>query len=454
MNNSRFTIVNADIILSSDTAEAESTTIDVRDNIQELSFYESINKEYIDARIVLLDDFGFRNELNTTGTERIFLAIADATDPTLPIINKTFFFSKINDIVKTNDRAEILSIDLVEEHVYVNAIKCISRSYESRLEDAIEDIGNRDLGMTMIKTAGFTGSVQGERKVLVPYLSPLEAIQWLKNRMTSKTGAPIYVYADLYSPYFYISALDDLLRDPVVNEKLPLRYTDAASGAEGEQEALKSYYQINQFMEVDNEDSLSMYEEGAIGSQYSQLDASTGQTFDNHITVREILQDFYTNELISKETVQSIFDPSLVISGKPSDEYDSLFIHQVTSTNTYNQFKSYHDESQLIEGNVLYESRLKVRNKVIRQMLKRNTLDITMNGSLFFEKKISPGRRLRVIFLSPNTSGDYRDLSKTVDKKRSGDYFLTNLSHHMSGETHNVSARMIKLGDLPSDFIL
>ena len=96
MNNSRFTIVNADILLSTDTVEAESTVIDVKNNIQELSFYESINKEYIDARIVLLDDFGFRNELNTTGTERIYLAIADATDPTLPIIEKTFFFSKIN----------------------------------------------------------------------------------------------------------------------------------------------------------------------------------------------------------------------------------------------------------------------------------------------------------------------------------------------------------------------
>ena len=454
MNNSRFTIVNADILLSTDTVEAESTVIDVKNNIQELSFYESINKEYIDARIVLLDDFGFRNELNTTGTERIYLAIADATDPTLPIIEKTFFFSKINDIVKANDRSEILSIDLVEEHVYVNAIKCISRSYESTLDDASEDIGNRDLGMTMVRTTGFTGSVQGERKVIVPYLSPLEAIQWLKNRMTSKTGAPIYVHSDLYTPFFYISSLDDLLREPVVNEKLPLRYTDAASGAEGEQEALKTYYQINQFHEVDNEDSLALYEEGAIGSQYSQLDASTGQTFDDHITVRDILQDFYTNGLLSEETVQSVFDPSLVISGRPSDEYDSIFIHQVTSTNTYNQFPSYHDESQLIEGNTLYESRLKVRNKIIRQILKKNTIDITMNGALFIEKKISPGRRLRLLFLSPNTSGDFRDLSKTVDKRRSGDYLLTNLSHHMMEDSHKISARLIKLGDLPSDFVL
>ena len=77
-----------------------------------------------------------------------------------------------------------------------------------------------------------------------------------------------------------------------------------------------------------------------------------------------------------------------------------------------------------------------------------------MNGALFIEKKISPGRRLRLLFLSPNTSGDFRDLSKTVDKRRSGDYLLTNLSHHMMEDSHKISARLIKLGDLPSDFVL
>ena len=65
-------------------------------------------------------------------------------------------------------------------------------------------------------------------------------------------------------------------------------------------------------------------------------------------------------------------------------------IHQVTSTKTYNQFKSYHDETQLIEDDLLLESRLKVKNKVIRQMIRKNVIDIEMDGALFLEKKISP----------------------------------------------------------------
>ena len=447
MAKSRFTIINADVILSSGS---DNKVIDVRQNIVELSFFESLHKEYVDARMVMLDDFGFRTELSTTGTERINIVVANGDNPHAPHINKTFFFSKINDVEKTNERSEVLSIDLVEEHVYVNAMKCISRSYEGTLEDAIIDISQRDLGKEVIKTKRFEGSAQGQRKFVIPYMSPLETIVWLKNRMTTRTGSPIYLSADLYNNDLIFQSLDELLRADVINEDLPLRYTDAMMSGEGDVDR----EQITHFEETNAEDALALYEEGAIGSFYSSLDTHTGQRFDTHISVREIIQDFYTNELISPTTTQTIFDPSLVIGGKPSDEYDAIAIHQVTSSNTYNQFKSYHDESQLIDGTTLYESRLKVKNKVIRQILRKNMIDIEMDGGLFFESKISPGARLRLIFLNPNSSASSKDVNKSIDNKRSGDYLLMNTAHNMLDEDHSVSARLVKLGDIPSTFTL
>ena len=452
LNQSSYTIINADILLSG--TDGRVRIVDIKNSIIEIVFYESLNKAYVDARIVMLDDFGFRNELSIQGTERINLVIGSPDDPNKAIINKTFFFSKINDVEKTNERSEILSIDLVEEHVYVNAIKSISRSYTKTMEDMIVDIAGRDLGRQVVKTAYFDKSAQNVRKVIIPYLSPLEAMTWLKDRMTTKTGSPIYVHGDLYSDQIYISGLDSLLKEDVVNAKLPLRYNTATSSGNEEQEALKVFYQISQFEELDGEDSLALYEEGAIGSLYANIDAGTGQTFESHITVRTILDDFYTNGLISETTRQSIFDPTLIIDGKPSDEYNSLNIYQVTSSNTYNQFKSYHDEEPQFIDDAITESRLKIRNKVIRQILKKNTVDIEMDGRLFFKRKISPSRRMRIIFLNPNTQRDTSDLSKSVDSRRSGDYLLTNMSHRFSDESHRVTARMIKLGDLPSDFTL
>jgi hypothetical protein len=451
MSASSFNIVKAEIYLAS--SGKRTSVVDVAKNIIELVFFESLSKPFVDARLVLLDDFGFRNDLSIQGTERIFISISAGAGE-LPSINKTFFFSKINDVVKNNERSEVVSIDLVEEHVYINAMKSISRSYSETLDNMIVDIADRDLGAKIIKTSYFDNTAQGERKVIIPYLSPLEAMQWIGARMTTKTGAPIYVHGDLFSNSLYMSGLDKLMGEDVVNQKLPLRYNDAASSGNDIHEIEKTYTQIQEFKELDAEDSLALYEEGAIGSYYANIDAGTGQVFGTHITVRDILDDFYTNGLIDRNTTQSIFDPSLFIDGRPSDEFDAVHIHQITSSKTYNQFKSYHDETPQIEGDTVYESRLKIKNKVIRQIMRKNTIDIQMDGQLFLEKKISVSRKMRVLFLSANTQQNLSRPEKNIDSRKSGDYLITNTSHRMMDETHTVILRMVKLGDLPSDFSL
>jgi len=449
-NQSQFGILEASIILSS--VKNEDKVVDVRGNIVEVNLFENLYKPYVDSTIVLIDDFGLKNSLNIQGTERLKLVLGDAENPEEPVVVKYFFFSKINDTQKMNERSELLSISLVEEHVYIDAIKQFSKSYTDELENIITSIADNELGKTVVKSL-FEPSVQGPRKIIVPYLSPLEAIQWLRDRATTRTGSPIFLSGSLYTNSLVMSSLDGLLREDVINDKLPLRYSSAISGVDADQDQLRPYYEIMSFKEVDAENSLALYENGAIGSFYASIDAGTGVLSGDHISVRDILDEFYTNKLISADTNQSIFDPSLEIDGKLSDEYNSLHIHQVVSSNTYNQFKSYHDETSLLgENNSLIESRLKAKNKIIRTFLKKNIIDIGMNGSLFFKGKISVGRKLRLLFLNSNVQGDLKDTNDQIDKRKSGDYIILATNHRLADEKHTTILRLTKLGELPKDF--
>ena len=449
-NQSQFGILEASIILSS--VKNEDKVVDVRGNIVEVNLFENLYKPYVDSTIVLIDDFGLKNSLNIQGTERLKLVLGDAENPEEPVVVKYFFFSKINDTQKMNERSELLSISLVEEHVYIDAIKQFSKSYTDELENIITSIADNELGKTVVKSL-FEPSVQGPRKIIVPYLSPLEAIQWLRDRATTRTGSPIFLSGSLYTNSLVMSSLDGLLREDVINDKLPLRYSSAISGVDADQDQLRPYYEIMSFKEVDAENSLALYENGAIGSFYASIDAGTGVLAGDHISVRDILDEFYTNKLISADTNQSIFDPSLEIDGKLSDEYNSLHIHQVVSSNTYNQFKSYHDETSLLgENNSLIESRLKAKNKIIRTFLKKNIIDIGMNGSLFFKGKISVGRKLRLLFLNSNVQGDLKDTNDQIDKRKSGDYIILATNHRLADEKHTTILRLTKLGELPKDF--
>ncbi len=449
-NQSQFGILEASIILSS--VKNEDKVVDVRGNIVEVNLFENLYKPYVDSTIVLIDDFGLKNSLNIQGTERLKLVLGDAENPEEPVVVKYFFFSKINDTQKMNERAELLSISLVEEHVYIDAIKQFSKSYTDELENIITSIADNELGKTVVKSL-FEPSVQGPRKIIVPYLSPLEAIQWLRDRATTQTGSPIFLSGSLYTNSLVMSSLDGLLREDVINDKLPLRYSSAISGVDADQDQLRPYYEIMSFKEVDAENSLALYENGAIGSFYASIDAGTGVLSGDHISIRDILDEFYTNKLISADTNQSVFDPSLEIDGKLSDEYNSLHIHQVVSSNTYNQFKSYHDETSLLgENNSLIESRLKAKNKIIRTFLKKNIIDIGMNGSLFFKGKISVGRKLRLLFLNSNVQGDLKDTNDQIDKRKSGDYIILATNHRLADEKHTTILRLTKLGELPKDF--
>jgi len=451
-NQSQFGILEASIILSS--VKNEDKVVDVRGNILEVNFYENLYNPYVDATVAIIDDFGLKDALSTQGTERLKLVIGDAERPEEAIIVKYFFFSKINDVRRMNERAELLLISLVEEHVYIDSIKQFSRSYTGELEDIISTISANELGKE-VSELNFDGSVQGTRKIIVPYMSPLEAMQWLRDRATTRTGAPIFLYSSLYSNKLFISDLDSLLREPVLNEKLPLRYSSAIASMDDKAENLRPYFEIISFKQIDADNTLALYENGAIGSYYANIDAGTGTVSGSHISIRDIIDEFYTNQLISPDTVQSVFDPSLEIDGRLSDEYNSLHIHQVFSSGTYNQFKSYHDETSLLDtNNSLIESRLKIKNKIIRMILKKNVIDIGMNGSLYFEGKVPVGRRVRVLFLNSNVDGGDKDPIKQIDKKKSGDYLILAINHKLISEKHTSILRLTKLGELPKDFKL
>jgi hypothetical protein len=453
MNNTEFSILQADVILSS--VSADKQVVDIRNKVVQLDFYENLYKPYVDARIVMMDDFGFKNSLSIQGTERLRVVLGSDKNPEDPVVVKYFFFSRIVDSQKSNERAEVLSIDLVEDHVYINAVKQISRSFESNLEDMIVNILSRDLGMSTDATK-FGGSVQGVRKVLLPYLSPLEAIYWLKDRVTTKTGSPMFVHGDLYSDIIYLTDLEKLLQEQPVNVEFPFMYNEALSSASDEEQLLRSFIEIKSFKEIDGENSLNLYEEGAIGSYYANIDANTGFVSGKHISIRDIVTEMYLNDMIDPSSSQSLFDPSLEIDGKLSDEYNSLFIHQVTSSNTYNQFQSYHDEAIILDNNNnLVESKLKVKNKIIRQILKKNRIEVNMNGKFFFNGKVSVGKKVRILFVNPDVTSDNSDISNQIDYRKSGDFLILAIHHNLPiGENHNTTLRLTKLGDLPSNIKL
>lgn len=446
---SPYSILQANLVSSSTTGEAFS--VDIKNSILELQFFENLYKSYIDAKLVFLDDAGLKNYLSMQGTERINIRIGDPDKPTERVIDKTFFISRIMDTKRTNDTSEVLSLELVEEHVYVNSIKQVSRSYTETIENMVVDLCSNELNK-LIAYPYFSGSAQGVRKVIVPYMNPLQAVYWLLSRATTRTGSPMFLSSDLYSDLLHLSDLDSLMLQDPINLELPYRYSQATTAAKDQ--TLAPYYTIKSFKSRNDENVLRLFESGAVGSFYENLDAGTGVTSGAHLSVRDVLNEMYTNGTIDASTTQSIFDPSLLIGGVLSDQYNSYHIHQVSSSQTYNQFLSYHEEATLLDtNNNMIESKLKAKNKIIRHILGKNTIDIAIDGVSLFKGKVNVGRRVRVVFLNSDQNSE-ATLENRIDKRKSGDYLILAIGHKLLSENHDASLRLTKLGDLPKNFKL
>lgn len=449
---SSFNVIEAVIIFN--RVDGSQLEVDIVSNLIEFKTFEHISKCYVDANITFIDDFGMRDTLSVQGTERIKITIGNPEDDSSTFFEKYFFFLKVTDTKKLNEKSELVSVDLVEEHVYVDSIKNISKSFTETIETTIANIAQTQLGKT-VKELNLEGSAQGIRKIIIPYLSPLEAINWILTRATTRTGGPLYLRSSLFSNDLFLSDLDSLLKEEPINASLPLRYSESIRSVDDDIVDLADYYEISTFREQKQNNMMQLYEEGCIGSSYSNLDVGTGIPVSTHISVRDVVDEFYLNDLISKDASQSMYDPALLIGDKLSDEYDSLNVFQVTSSNTYNQFLSIHDEAIVLDknGNIT-ESRLKVKNKIIRMMLKKNAIDIGVTGTFLFEANAMVGIKLRVLFLNSNAANSNKSAFEQIDKAKSGDYIVLAINHILNGDSHNAILRISKLSELPKSFSL
>jgi hypothetical protein len=440
-------------VLISSRVQGNDIEVDIKSNILELKTFENISKPWIDAQLVFIDDFGLKDAVSIAGTEKFRIVLGNPNDPQGEVFTKFFFISQINDSQRQNDNAEIISVSLVEDQLYVDSVKEISRSFTGNIEDIITNICNVELGKEVERFVNKVGSAQGTRKIIVPYMSPLSAVQWILTRATTRIGGPLYLYSTLYSNALLLSDFDGLMQAPIFNKKFPLRYSDAGGAIEEKDERLRPYFQILSYREQNGDNLMAQMENGNVGSMYTNVDAGNGLVLSDHISIRDIVDEFYTNDILDPNTAQTMFDPSLLIGDKLADEYNSANIFQVTSGGTYNQFLGYHDEAVLtdVNGNLI-ESRLKVKNKIIRAILKKNIIDIGIDGRLIIESKCSVGARIRVLFLSTKPeASDEATLYDRLDKKKSGDYLVMAVQNYFRQENHAATLRLAKIGDIPED---
>ena len=95
------------VLYSSGKLNKSLKGVELKQITTDIDIYEDLNKPYITANIVILDDSSFISSANIMGGEKITIVIKSARKNS-KLISKTFFINKILNQSRASDNAQVV----------------------------------------------------------------------------------------------------------------------------------------------------------------------------------------------------------------------------------------------------------------------------------------------------------------------------------------------------------
>ena len=458
----RYTIsVNASSVSSERVID-----FDITKDLVELNIFESLDRAYLTGNCTIVDKDSIFSSMRLQGTERITINMSTADINQTPVlIEKTFIMYQTKNQVKmSNGSASVFLFNLIDEHGFLGRITKISRSYSGSIEKTVKSILQNDLNRELeISYTGVTdgssqNSIQEDIKCIIPNMTAINAIEWLTSRLTTINGTPYFIYATMRLPNLHsgvdnlevsdddeavlqgniirIGNLDTMLRQKEFN-KIPFVYNPNRTDSIHEGNPVQQLFTIKSVKTGSSGNTLRLAELGAFSAEYSNTDLNTGEIFTTRCTIEDTIEKLRNDDIISEERgfSQEVYDGVFNLNGKRLLDYDSVKYHGVTSSGTYGNFKSYHDE----EDNSKFKT--KISSTGMKNVLHKSTITVVTEGAAILVAGAKVGDIMKVLISADNDTSE----SSLYDKRLSGRYLMYDIKHSFAGEMHDATITLCKL---------
>lgn len=404
--------------------------LDIAKSIIDISLYESIHKPYATGTITMVDDATIFETIDFRGTEEIDLKIE--IKDTGYTLERTFVISTIKKTTPTNDKSNLLLLQLLDVHAFKDSLKKVSKSYTGKLEDIVTQIilDEFELGVDRSYMADYP-SIQAPLRVIPPYLSPLQACNWLKSRATTVNGSPFYLCASLFDEKLRLGNFDSMMTRPIFNEDAPLTYASTQTNFTDTFYNVNNAFVVTNLKRFDEFNTYELIQNSGLAANVAFHDIQRGTTVEQHYSIRQQLATLQEQGVLP-QSQQLVFDDKIDHDSAPAKQ-----IHNFICSSTYKDARNYHDAFS--QADIVAN----VQSMALNQALERNKLMISIPGLTIFAKQVSVGDRLRLNILdtSMERQGD-------IDTMRSGDYLILEARHIFLDTEFYVNLTIAKLNAL------
>ena len=417
--------------------------VDISHLVIELNVFESLLDPFISGSILVIDSSNVNNYLNFLGQETVTITVTDIHNR--PVISgKTFAVTGIRKQQKVNDSTSGYVITFSSIHMYINKKTRFSKKYEGKPESIIQSISNEMLGVPV--SGG--GSAQSNMRVIIPFtMSPLESMTWLKNRMTTSSGVPFFMFANsLYesSDRLELKSLQELLGQEAFNSQ-PFRYSSVTKDDYSNKYTTEDFeslkHKVASIEILENEKAISIMEDAGYGAHYLWTDTIEDKAEEKHYMITEPLGS------LPKPNGVDDYIPSLPGElGKPLHQGNSRYISQITTKKLFEGIFSYNEEESI------EKHQYKAKSKGMKAFMSKLAVSMQMPGFAFMEHGSGIVGRNQIDILVPKdlpVEDETYTEKKMEDKKLSGRYLILNQRHMFKNSQYTVTITGVKIDNDP-----
>jgi hypothetical protein len=180
--------------------------IDISTIYAELNIFDSIFMPVMSGNILITDSLGLSGKLLFDGSESILIDISkfDSGD-SVASFKKAFRIYKQSKRFNNTQNAESYILHFVSDELIFSDQNLINQSYENTYSEIIKNIMEDYLQVSKNNLEGIYSDSSGIKNIVIPNLSPLDAILWCTKRATDLKQSPNFMFFQNKTGYNFVS---------------------------------------------------------------------------------------------------------------------------------------------------------------------------------------------------------------------------------------------------------
>ena len=193
--------------------------IDISGIFEEINIFDSIMMPVMSGNVLIKDSVGLSGKLLFDGSESILIDIVKSEKSEIAAFKKAFRIFKQSNRKEDGLNSEIYTLDFVSDELMYSDQQRVNQSYETTYTEIVKKILVDYLKVSPNNLGGYFDNTSGIRKIVIPNLRPLEAIQWCAKRSVDINRSPNFMFYQNLTGYNFVTLSKLLTQEDILDIK-------------------------------------------------------------------------------------------------------------------------------------------------------------------------------------------------------------------------------------------